>query len=109
MIAKAGVAAMLGLAVCVADVGLASGADLRDAPRRYSPALEQYSWSWFALPPLPRRYQNHCGFANGHFVCSDHCGSDYQIYYCSTAATGCCHIGHGYCDGAGHLRCMAGF
>ena len=32
-------------------------------------------------------------------------GADYQIYYCPSTASGCCHIGLGYCDGAGRLRC----
>jgi hypothetical protein len=27
--------------------------------------------------------------------CSDHCGSDYQFYYCSEASFGCCRIGGG--------------
>lgn len=73
--------------------------------RLYSPAIAQFSYSWSAMPLLPRRYQNHCGYYNGHLVCADHCGLDYQVYYCSNAATGCCHVGQGYCDGAGNLRC----
>ena len=75
------------------------------AERRQPPAVEQFSYNWVAMPLLPRRYQNHCGYYNGHFICADHCGADYQVYYCSNAATGCCHIGLGYCDGAGRLRC----
>jgi hypothetical protein len=75
---------------------------------RYSPALEQFTYSGIAMPLLPRRYQNHCGFYYGHFICLDHCGLDYQVYYCSRASTGCCHAGHGYCDEAGHLRCGPG-
>jgi len=73
--------------------------------RNYSPAVVQFSSGWAAMPLLPRRYQNHCGYYNGHFTCADHCGVDYQIYYCSDAATGCCHVGQGYCDPAGRLRC----
>ena len=69
-------------------------------------AIEQYSYSWGALPLLPLRYQNHCGLSDGHYVCADRCGVDYQVYYCSAAAVGCCHVGFGYCDGAGHMRCM---
>lgn len=93
------------LASVTAVVPAAAGYE-RDAAQRYSPAIEQYSYSWVALPLLPRRLQNHCGFYNGHFVCSDHCGGDYQVYYCSNASVGCCHVGLGYCDGASHLRCM---
>ena len=77
----------------------------RQVERRYSPAVEQFTYSWVAMPLLPRRHQNHCGYYHGHFICADHCGLDYQVYYCSREATGCCHIGHGYCDGAGNLRC----
>jgi hypothetical protein len=73
---------------------------------RYPPGVVQFSYSFTPLPLLPRRFQNHCGDYFGHFVCADHCGLDYQIYYCSKASAGCCHIGRGYCDGDGHLRCM---
>jgi hypothetical protein len=68
--------------------------------------VEQFTYSWVAMPLLPRRYQNHCGFYRGHFICADHCGIDYQIYYCAPGAAGCCHIGRGYCDGGGNVRCL---
>jgi len=74
--------------------------------RSHSSAIEQFSYSWAALPLLPRRYQNHCGGRDSHYICADHCGVDYQVYYCSNTATGCCHIGEGYCDRTGKLRCM---
>jgi hypothetical protein len=67
--------------------------------------LVQYTQSLQALPLLPRRYQNHCGFWRGNFVCADHCGPTYQIYYCSPESFGCCHVGHGYCGGDASLRC----
>jgi hypothetical protein len=56
---------------------------------------------------LPPRFRNHCTFENffGRPYCSDHCGVDYQIYYCSGASFGCCHLGRGYCDFHGSLRC----
>jgi len=56
---------------------------------------------------LPRRFRNHCSFDNfsGRPYCSDHCGVDYQFYYCSELSFGCCRIGHGYCDFGGALRC----
>ena len=75
------------------------------AAQSYSPAVVQYSYSWAAMPLLPRQYQNHCGYINGQFICADHCGADYQVYYCSPTATGCCHVGRGYCDLTGRLRC----
>ena len=65
----------------------------------------QYTRSGEALPPLPRRFQNHCGWDFGHLYCEDHCGAGYQIYYCTRASFGCCHVGDGYCDRDGLLRC----
>ena len=90
------------LLVVMATTGTAAD---RRVEQQYSPAVPQYSWSWAAMPLLPRRLQNHCGDYNGHFICADHCGVDYQVYYCPATASGCCHIGLGYCDGAGRLRC----
>jgi hypothetical protein len=73
--------------------------------RRQSGAMGQFTYSWVTMPLLPRRFQNHCGYRDGRFICADYCGVDYQIYYCSRTVTGCCHIGLGYCDGTGKLRC----
>jgi hypothetical protein len=95
---------MWGAALLVAMVATCAASERREE-RRYSRAIEQFTYSWVALPLLPRRYQNHCGHYGGHFICADHCGIDYQIYYCSSTATGCCHVGEGYCDRAGKLRC----
>jgi len=92
-----GVAALL---VAMATLGTASE---QQAERH--PAAGQFSYGRMAMPLLPRRHQNHCGFYNGHFICADHCGVEYQIYSCSRTATGCCHVGQGYCDSAGLLRC----
>jgi hypothetical protein len=72
-----------------------------------SPLVEQFSYSQVRMPPLPPRYQNHCDTVNGHYVCADRCGIDYQVYYCPNSSTGCCHIGFGYCDAGGKLRCAA--
>jgi hypothetical protein len=91
-------------ALLVATSGAWAGSDWR-AERRYSPVVEQFTYSWVAMPPLPRRLQNHCGYYNGHYICADHCGLDYQVYSCTRQSTGCCHIGRGYCDGDGYLRC----
>jgi hypothetical protein len=60
-------------------------------------------------PPLslPPRFRNHCRYdANRSRVyCSNHCGIDYEFYYCSPASFGCCRRGYGYCDWRGRLRC----
>ena len=103
-----------GLAVALVFAAAAAGAADRPAAGPYSPAverpysagIEQYSYSFAPLPLLPRRYQNHCGLHYGHYICADHCGLDYQVFYCSKLASGCCHIGRGYCDDTGRLRCM---
>jgi hypothetical protein len=81
-----------------------------DEPPAYSPiavppGIPQFSLGWTPLPLLPRRFQNHCGYFDGHYVCANHCGPNYQIYYCSDWSFGCCHIGHGYCNDGGILRC----
>jgi hypothetical protein len=62
---------------------------------------------WQGPMQLPRRFRNHCSVENftGRPYCSNHCGADYQFYYCSQASFGCCHLGHGYCSGNSQLRC----
>ena len=62
---------------------------------------------WQGPEQLPPRFRNHCTFENftSRPYCSDHCGADYQFFYCSPASFGCCHLGHGYCDWNGVLRC----
>jgi hypothetical protein len=90
------------LAAVTAAAGLATaGAAEPPAP----PVVAQFSYSQVPMPPLPRRHQNHCSFVNGHYVCAGHCGADYQVYYCATSGSGCCHVGRGYCDAGGRLRC----
>jgi hypothetical protein len=56
---------------------------------------------------LPRRFRNHCGFDRwrGTYSCANHCGSSYQLYYCSPKSFGCCHVGFGHCDELGHVSC----
>jgi hypothetical protein len=95
--------------ICVAALLTAmattgAAADRRIEPQ-YSPAVAQFSYSWAAMPPLPRQLQNHCSYYDGHLICADHCGTEYQVYYCPNTASGCCHVGRGYCDGGGRLRC----
>ena len=62
---------------------------------------------WQGPPDLPARYRNHCQIdkVSGRAFCASHCGLDYQFFYCSRASSGCCHIGRGYCDWDGLLRC----
>jgi hypothetical protein len=62
---------------------------------------------WQTPEQLPPKFRNHCTAENftGRPYCSNHCGIDYQFFYCSSASFGCCHLGHGYCDWDGHLRC----
>jgi hypothetical protein len=62
---------------------------------------------WQVPQSLPRRFRNHCGYDpfSGRPYCSDHCGADYQFYFCSRHSFGCCRVGFGYCDWTGLLRC----
>jgi hypothetical protein len=93
---------MCGLMLVVATATAGVADELRT-----SPTIEQFSYSKAPLPPLPPQYQSHCDSVEGHYVCADRCGKDYQVYYCSNGATGCCHIGLGYCDANGKMRCAA--
>jgi len=56
---------------------------------------------------LPPRFRNRCSieYFTGRPYCSNHCGRDYQFFYCSESSFGCCHLGRGYCDVNGLLRC----
>ena len=62
---------------------------------------------WQGPLNLPPRFRNHCAInsASGRAYCSDHCGFEYQFYYCTPGSFGCCRIGYGYCDWRGQLRC----
>lgn len=62
---------------------------------------------WQTPEQLPPVFRNHCTFENFTHrpYCSNHCGIDYQFYFCSPSSFGCCHLGHGYCDWNGVLRC----
>jgi hypothetical protein len=61
----------------------------------------QYPWQ------LPPRFRNHCTYRyfDARPYCSNHCGVGYQFFYCSELSFGCCHLGRGYCDWNGILRC----
>jgi hypothetical protein len=82
-----------------------AGNELPYTPVTDAPGIVQFSYSFSPLPPLPRRFQNHCGYFDGRYVCANHCGPNYQVYFCSEWSFGCCHIGHGYCNAGGFLRC----
>jgi hypothetical protein len=62
---------------------------------------------WQGPLSLPPRFRNHCviDFFSGRPYCSDHCGIDYQFYYCTPRSFGCCRVSFGYCDRHGQLRC----
>lgn len=95
-------AAALAFAFCAVFSSPSHAAQLN-----YSPlARPLIAADWQAPLSLPRRLRNHCHFdGEGRFYCSNHCGLDYQIYFCSPASFGCCRPGYGYCDWKGHLRC----
>ena len=83
--------------------GSAGAIEMRAVPE--AGPLTRIDWQ---LPQqLPRQFRNHCTAENftGRPYCSNHCGIDYQFFFCSPASFGCCHLGHGYCDWDGHLRC----
>ncbi len=73
----------------------------------YSPAYGLMRWFDWGRDPadVPPSFRTNCGIHNGRFYCAYRCGSTYQFYYCSPVAYGCCHIGDGYCDYRGALRC----
>lgn len=104
LLAAAILVCALTLSAVAADQ-LAPSGPMSLAPPPQEAGVVQFTYSWQALPLLPKRFQNHCGFWRGNFICADHCGPTYQLYYCSPVAFGCCHNGQGYCGGDGGLRC----
>jgi hypothetical protein len=88
-------------AFAVASVGAAA------PPVAAPPHAAAIRVDWQYPAALPRRFRNHCAVDrfSGRPYCSDHCGSDYQFYYCSPASSGCCRVGFGYCDWNGLLTC----
>jgi hypothetical protein len=67
--------------------------------------VRRVDWQDPAL--LPPRFRNHCTSSDwwGRPYCENHCGRGYEFYFCSPESFGCCHVGYGYCDWHGHLRC----
>ena len=101
--------AMAAITVCLAlTTSTCLGSELLVTPVPATPVapdgIVQFSHSWSPLPLLPRRFQNHCGFFHDSYVCANHCGPNYQVYYCSEQSFGCCHIGQGYCNN-GYVQC----
>ena len=101
MMPKKAVTLALLTCVCWTSACRAGGADMAPTAGLYIHA------DWQEPSFLPPRFRNHCTFENftGRPYCSDHCGSDYQVFYCSEGSFGCCRLGHGYCDFNGLLRC----
>jgi len=77
---------------------------LAAAPVVQAPLIQM---DWQGPLNLPPRFRNHCAIDSfsGRAYCSDHCGFEYQFYYCSPQSFGCCRISFGYCDWRGQLRC----
>jgi len=90
------------LAILAAAVAASAG-----EAARLAPASDLVRIDWQVPEQLPPPFRNHCTVENftARPYCSNHCGADYQFYYCSPASFGCCHLGHGYCDWNGVLRC----
>ena len=105
VVVKAIAVLVLGLSAAAAgaSVGRASEA-LRQALDANRLIVEA---DWQGPQSLPRRFRNHCSHdgSGARSYCSDHCGFDYQFYYCSRVSFGCCSVGLGYCDWHGLLRC----
>jgi len=93
----------LAILACLASVP-ASWAAPAMQMRTAAPVIQV---DWQEPLSLPRRFRNHCftDALSGRPYCSDHCGSGYQIYFCSPRSFGCCRVGFGYCDWNGSLRC----
>jgi hypothetical protein len=93
----------LALLAGFAAVSICPSAQAIDLPAD-APLIEV---DWQYPQSLPPRFRNHCAVDtfSGRPYCSDHCGFEYQFYYCSRESFGCCRIGFGYCDWNGLLRC----
>jgi hypothetical protein len=94
---------MLALLTCTAWASACSAAQ-PIAPPNDAPLIQV---DWQDPSSLPRQFRNHCAYdrASNRYYCSDHCGAEYQFYYCKPKSFGCCRINFGYCDWKGLLRC----
>jgi hypothetical protein len=93
----------LALLLCAAWSPLGHAGELNVSPAGDPLIRVDWQGPW-SLPPV---FRNHCRYDafSGRFYCENHCGSDYQFYYCSRASFGCCRLGRGYCGWNGALRC----
>jgi len=96
------------VAMCALAGGLVAASMCAAAPASgplSAPSIVQADWQGpLSLPP---RFRNHCviDYFSGRPYCLDHCGIDYQFYYCTPRSFGCCRVSFGYCDWRGQLRC----
>jgi hypothetical protein len=91
---------------CVCVAGVVAWPPLaRDEPLEFSGP--RIAVDWQDPQALPPRFRNHCRYdrVRDRWYCSNHCGIDFQFYFCSQASFGCCRLGRGYCDWRGRLRC----
>lgn len=96
--------ALVQLALICLGTGSAAAAAVRTIAIEPRPVVLA---DWQYPDRLPERVRNHCSteYFTGRQYCADHCGSGYQFFYCSEGSFGCCHLGRGYCDFHGLLRC----
>lgn len=101
---KSAVTALLMFAAMTSCAAAAPQAAPRFVPLPGRPVV-QVDWQYPDF--LPPRFRNHCSVDtfSGRPYCSNHCGSEYQFYYCSEISFGCCRLGRGYCDFRGRARC----
>ena len=99
----------LGLALALAALGgvAATSTGAAAPPLAPLPRMAVIQADWQGPLSLPRRFRNHCAIdsLSGRPYCSDHCGFEYQFFYCSPRSFGCCRVSFGYCDWSGLLRC----
>ena len=82
-------------------------ASLADEAIERVPAGSLVFVGWHQVSRHVQRLPGHCSYdpTHGYYYCSNHCGADYEFHVCSPRSFGCCHIGVGYCDYLGYLRC----
>jgi hypothetical protein len=93
----------LGLLGCLAMTSAGAAAPSFVSPLRATVMEADWQWPQF----LPPGFRNHCAIDrfSGRAYCSNHCGPEYEFYFCSPLSFGCCRMGYGYCDWSGLLRC----
>ena len=82
------------------SAALAAGATAGPAVAPASPPAAGSPLSlvdWQEPDALPPQFRKHCTIGGwfGRPYCADHCGREYQLYYCSPASYGCCKVGYG--------------